>query len=198
MSQAPVSNPADEAALVARARRGDLEAFDQLVLRHQQQVFAVALRMLGDPDEAREAAQDAFVRAFRGLGGFRQEAKWSTWLVSITMHGCRNRRRALARQRGVIAASLDDPVGAGEQTVADTVSDPAPSPSAAAERHEQQERVLAALQRLDEDDRVAIVLRDIQGHAYEEIADILKLPLGTVKSRLSRARDALRKLLGAF
>src|SRR3990167_6573052 len=109
---------ADEPALIARAQGGDLSAFDALVLRHQQMVYAVALRMLDNADDAQEVAQDAFVRAFRAIGTFRHEAKLSTWLVSITMNLCRNRRRWWARRRRIIVASPDDPAETVEGAMA--------------------------------------------------------------------------------
>jgi RNA polymerase sigma-70 factor (ECF subfamily) len=185
----------DEAAWIERCRGGDLEAFDQLVLQHQQEVFAVALRMLGDRDEAQDVAQDVFVRAYRAIGAFRGEAKLSTWLVSITMNLCRNRRRWWARRRRLIVASLDDPIDTDEGTRGRDVADPSPTPADVAERNEQQQHLTAALQMLNPSDRTVVVLRDIQGHAYEEIAQILGCRLGTVKSRLNRARLQLRSLL---
>ena len=184
----------DEAALIQRAQAGDAQAFEMLVRRHQQQVYAVALRMLGDAGEAEEVAQDAFVRAYRSLSGFRREAKLSTWLVSITMNLCRNQRRWWARRKRVIAASIDAPdpeTGAPGMDVAD----PAPDASVTAQRKDQARLVLAALQGLSAMDREVIVLRDLQGHSYEEIARIAKCQVGTVKSRLSRARWQLRTLL---
>ena len=186
---------ADEPALIARAQGGDLSAFDALVLRHQQMVYAVALRMLNNADDAQEIAQDAFVRAYRGIGTFRQEAKLSTWLVSITMNLCRNRRRWWARRRQVIVASLDDPVETGEGTMAQEVADPAPGPVETAQRRELQQQLAQTLQLLEEPYRSVIVLRDIQGYSYEEIAQMLHCRVGTVKSRINRARLQLRALL---
>ena len=190
-----VSHQVDEVALIAQSQRGDLAAFDALVLRHQQEVFAVAMRMLGDRDEAQDVAQDAFVRAYRSIGAFRGEAKLSTWLVSITMNLCRNRRRWWARRRRIIVASLDEPIETEEGTLGHEVADPSPSPASAAERHERQQQLAGALQMLSEGERSIVILRDIQGYAYEEIADVLCCRVGTVKSRLSRARLRLRALL---
>ena len=194
MDTTPVSH-SEEAVLIERCRQGDLTAFDQLVLRHQQEVFAVALRMLSDRDEAQDVAQDVFMRAYRGLGSFRQEAKLSTWLVSITMNLCRNRRRWWARRRRVIVASLDEPVGDEEGTREHEVADPAPTPIDAAQTRERQRYLVTALDALDEASRRVIVLRDIQGYSYEEIAQVLRCQVGTVKSRLNRARLKLRALL---
>lgn len=200
MGADPVSHPAgdtagDDGALVARAQDGDAAAFDLLVRRHQQIVFAVAVRMLGDRDEAEDVAQDVFVRAYRAIGSFRREAKMSTWLVSIAMNLCRNRRRWWARRKRVIVASLDEPLETDEGAVGHAVADPAPGPRHRAESAEREQRIMAALQQLGEADRTMIVLRDLQGHSYEEIAKIAGCRLGTVKSRLSRARVQLRALL---
>ena len=196
MAPDPVSyQMADEPALIERAQGGELAAFDRLVRQHQQQVFAVALRMLGDPDEAQDVAQDAFVRAFRSIGAFRREAKLSTWLIAITMNLCRNRRRWWARRKRVIAGPLEAPADPGEESIGEQVADPSPTPAEIAQRREQGGQILAALQRLTEDARVVVVLRDVQGHSYEEIAQMLRCQVGTVKSRLNRARWQLRALL---
>jgi len=191
----PRTSAGEEAALVERAQQGDLSAFDQLVLRHQDVVFAVALRMLGNADEAQDIAQDVFVRAFRALGTFRREAKLSTWLISITMNLCRNRRRWWARRRAVIAASLDDPIEPGAEPAAAQVADPSPGPAERAQHRELQRQLVNALQMLEEPFRSVIVLRDIEGYSYEEIAQMLRCQVGTVKSRISRARLQLRALL---
>ena len=214
MSEDPVSHPAGEhpayqaaepgdAELVERAQRGDSSAFEALVRLHQQAVFAVALRMLGDHDEAKDVSQDVFVRAYEGIRAFKGEAKLSTWLVAITINLCRNRRRWWARRRRIIVASLDEPrerlqFGGrelSEGSVGEGIADPSPSPATAAAQHEQQRFVISALQELDEAHRSVIILRDLQGYAYEEIADMLHCRVGTVKSRLSRARLHLRSLL---
>lgn len=201
MSEPSVSNamgqPAtpEEAQLLERVLRGDPEAFDQLVLRHQRQVYAVALRMLGSPEEAEEIAQEAFVRAYRGIKGFRRQAKVSTWLVSIVMNLCRNRRRFWLRRRRVIAASLDEPRQTEEDTLEREPADPGLSPSQQLIRREQQKQIADALQLLDETHRSVIILRDIEGYAYEEIARMLGCRVGTIKSRINRARLQLRVLL---
>src|SRR3989338_1644337 len=125
MELIPVSNPLTyDAVLVERSQRGELPAFDQLVLRHQQVGFSVALRMLGDQHEAQDVAQEAFVRAYQGIGAFRREAKLSTWLVSITMNLCRNRRRWWARRKQLIAGSLDDSVDTEEGAIRKEAADP--------------------------------------------------------------------------
>lgn len=191
-----VSGGISDASLVARAKSGDLSAFDQLVLRHQQMVFAVALRMLGDYDDATDVAQDAFVRSFQSLASFRGESKFSTWLVSIVMNLCRNRRRWWARRKKVIAASIDEPIETGEgETFGQQIEDPGPSPAEIAQRSERKQQLVKALQQLDEAHRTVLVLRDIEGFSYEEIAKALRCQIGTVKSRINRARAHLRLLV---
>lgn len=185
----------EEAFLVERVKEGDRSAFDQLVLRCQGRVFAVALRMLGDRDEAEEVTQDAFVHAYRTLGTFRGEAKVSTWLVSIVINLCRNRRRWWARRRQRIVASLEEPMDAGEGTMGQMLADPAPTPAQVAQQREVQQVLLEGLQMLDDNFRTVIVLRDIEGYSYEEIARALRCRVGTVKSRLNRARLQLRAIL---
>ena len=189
------TSEADDGSLVRRCQQGDLEAFDQLVLRHQRRAFAVALRWLGDYHEAHDVTQDALIQAYRGLGRFRGEAKFSTWLLTIVINCCRNRRRWWARRKRVMAASLDEPVDAEDDSPARQVADPSPSPAADAMSAELKMQVTAALQRLDEQGRTVVVLRDIQGLSYEEIAQVLRCRVGTVKSRLSRARLRLRALM---
>ena len=185
----------DDLSLIQRCRAGDTAAFDALVLRYQDQAFAVALRMLGDYHEAKEVAQDAFVRAYQGLEHFRAEAKFSTWLLTIVTNLCRNRRRWWARRKQYVVASLDEPVDTEEGGIERDVADPSPTPQQTAQQREMRAQILAMLGMLDESSRTAIVLRDIQGLSYEEMAQIMQCEIGTVKSRLNRARLQLRALL---
>lgn len=184
-----------DAALIARIQRGDDSAFEELVRWHSQTVFAVALRMLGDAHEAEDVAQDVFVRASRGVGAFRGAAKVSTWLLAITMNLCRNRRRWWSRHRRLIAASLDEPVGEDAEPLSDTVADPSPSPAQSAQASERRRIIETTLQALEAAAREVVVLRDLQGYSYEDMAALLRGRVGTVKSRLSRARMQLRALL---
>lgn len=199
MDPDPVSHQAgpidDDGQLVRRCQRGDGAAFEALVLRHQQQAFAVALRMLGDYTEAKEVAQDAFVSAYRAIGNFRQQAKFSTWLLTIVTNLCRNRRRWWARRKRFVVASLDDPLQSDEGSMAEQVADPSPGPSAQALNAELRQHLIEALGLLDASSRAVVVLRDVEGLSYEEIAHILRCQVGTVKSRLNRARLRLRALL---
>ena len=156
-------------------------------MTYQHRVFGVALRMLGNRAEAEDVAQEAFVRAHRALGAFRGDAKLSTWLYAITSRLCLNRlasgERRMARQ--------------GEDALR-RLSDAGPRPDAAFECRELETALGRAIAELPEDRRIVVVLRDIEGLSYEEIAQVLELELGTVRSRLHRARADLKEKLERF
>lgn len=187
---------ADDAPLVDRAAGGDPAAFDALVLRHQDRVYGVCLRLLRDADAARDAAQDAFVKAWRALPRFEGRAQFSTWLYRIATNVCLSAMRARKARPEGRAVSLD---AAPDERAA--VSEPAaatPAPGESLDGAEARAAVTAAIATLDEDFRVAVVFRDIEGLSYEQIAEILQIPVGTVRSRIHRGRDALRKALEPF
>jgi RNA polymerase sigma-70 factor (ECF subfamily) len=177
----------DAPRFLDRLRAGDTAAFEDLVMTYQHRVFGVALRMLGNAAEAQEVAQEAFVRAHRALGDFRGDAKLSTWLYAITSRLCLNRlasgERRLLRQ--------------GEDALL-RLADGAPRPDAALERSELEAALQRAIAELPEDRRIVVVLRDLEGLSYEEIARVLELELGTVRSRLHRARADLKEKLERF
>jgi RNA polymerase sigma-70 factor (ECF subfamily) len=178
---------ADEAQLVDRLRRGDPRAFEELVIAYQHRVFGVALRMLGSRAEAEEAAQEVFLRAHRAIGDFRGDAKLSTWLYAIASRLCMNRlasgERRLLRE--------------GEETLARIPSGHA-SPADELERSERDAALHRAIAELSDERRMVVVLRDLEGLSYEEIASALDLELGTVRSRLHRARMDLKEKLERF
>jgi RNA polymerase sigma-70 factor (ECF subfamily) len=183
--------------LVDRARMGDAGAFEALVRRYQSWVFTLALRMVGEPAEAEDMAQEIFLKAYRGLRGFKGASRFSTWLYSIASHHCLNhvqalRRRPSASRRGAEHqnASNNDPPAA-----VDRLPDGAPRADALLEQADLARIVQAELARLTEDHRIILVLRDIQGLSYEEIAETLGLELGTVRSRLHRARLEMKTRL---
>jgi RNA polymerase sigma-70 factor (ECF subfamily) len=191
-----------EGALVERCRGGDVLAFDQLVETHQERVFNLCYWMLGNRDDAADAAQEAFVRAYRSLDAFRGESTFGTWLhriaVNTSLDSLQRRKRMplpytdLEPERGAAdsegtASRLAETAGP-EGTIG---SDPA----RLCAQHERRQAVREALAALPDHYRLALVLFDIEGHTYEEIAQSLHLPLGTVKSRINRARLALRERL---
>ncbi|MBX3431943.1 MAG: sigma-70 family RNA polymerase sigma factor [Pirellulales bacterium] len=175
-----------DAELVERAQGGDRAAFGELVLRHQQRVFAALVGLLGCPEEARDAAQDAFVQAWRKLGAFRGEAQFATWLYRIAMNEGLTRRR---RRRPTV--SLDhQKEHAGAEPI-----DPAGDPTRTLAATEEAAHVRAALAEFPDDQRQILVLREMDGCSYDDIAEVLALPIGTVRSRLFRARMQLREML---
>mgnify|MGYP000731621043 CR=1 FL=1 len=176
-----------EQELVRAAAGGDTEAFERLVRTYENKIYHLALRMCGSSEEASDIAQEAFLAAWRGLPSFRGEANFATWLYRLTSNAAIDYLRRQKKERGDM--SLDD-----EDLGLDAV-DTGPGPQDAAERTEVRTAVAAGLQQLSEGHRQVLVLREIQGLSYEEIADVLEVDLGTVKSRISRARTALRKIL---
>jgi len=177
----------DDASLVQRLRRGDPRAFEDLVIAHQHRVFGVALRMLGNRAEAEDLAQEVFLRVHRAIGEFRGEAKLSTWLYAIASRLCLNRLTS-GEQR--IARHGDEALS--------RVASAAQGPAEEAERSELETALHRAIGELGEDRRIVVVLRDLEGLSYEEIAEALELELGTVRSRLHRARMDLREKLERF
>lgn len=170
-----------------RVRNGEPRAFEVLVRTYQHRVFGVAARMLGNTAEAEEVAQEVFLRVHRAIGEFRGEAKLSTWLYTITSRLCLGRLGG--RERRVARD--------GEEVLTRLASGEA-DPAAALERSELEVALHRAIGELPEDRRVVVILRDLEGLAYEEIAAALELPVGTVRSRLHRARMDLKDKLERF
>lgn len=187
-------SPDEEKRLIERSRRGDRAAFDQLVRRYERTIFNVAYRLTNSHDDAADIAQEAFVRAWNNLKSFRGDAAFSTWLHRIVTNAFLDDRK---RKRARPTRSLDEALDLEENSVVRQFEDPSPGPAALAEGDERRRVLQRAIQTLPEAQRVMVVLYHAQGLAYEEIADITQLPLGTVKSRLNRARLALRDRLGA-
>ncbi|MPZ18575.1 MAG: sigma-70 family RNA polymerase sigma factor [Luteitalea sp.] len=181
-----------EAELVARCRAGDEQACTALVEAHQRMVYQLALHLLGEHDEALDLSQEVFLRVFRTLPSFRGHASLRTWIYRIVINQARNRQRWWRRRKQREQVSLDDNLHRLRE-----VPDPdrGDDPEATVERKEVVEFVWRALDRLPFDQRTAIVLREIDGLSYDEIAYSLGVAVGTVKSRLARARHQLREEL---
>ena len=184
--------PTDE-DLVRRVQQGDASAFDELVQRYQDRIYTVCLRQLGERALAEEVAQDVFLSAYRALGNFRGDSKLSTWLFRIAINQCKNkrlynRRRAHGRHEPLEGEPNPD-------RPARQFAHPDRGPDAGVHRSEAERLLAEALLDLDPDYRAIIVLRDIEDLAYDDIAELLGLARGTVKSRLHRARSQLARLL---
>ena len=179
-----------ELELVQRAREGELAAFNSLVLRHQNAAYGLALRFLSSREAAEDATQEAFIRAYRAIGTFRGE-RFRSWLFSIVANACRDE---LCRRRRRPQRSLDEAREQPDRADLDP-TDTDPTPEAQALSGELREALERSLMQLPEDWRLVVVLSDVQGLSYEEIAESTGVPLGTVKSRLSRARARLRDIL---
>jgi RNA polymerase sigma-70 factor (ECF subfamily) len=168
---------------------------NQLVLVYQKHVFNLAFRLSGNYDDAQDIAQEAFIRVFNSIGSFRGDANFSTWIYRIVTNVFLDERK---KQRVRDHGSLDEYLELEDSSVTRQIEDPSPGPEAAIEQRERHEVVGEAVLQLPENQRVMIALYHFQGRSYEEIADIMNLPIGTVKSRLNRARLALKeKLTGA-
>ena len=174
---------------IAAAQKGDQSAFEALVRLYEKRVYALTLRMCKNLADAEEAAQEAFLAAWQGLAFFRGESSFSTWLYRLASNACVDVLRREGRHRSAAGPSLND-----EETVTD-VADDAPSPHALAERAELRQQIEEALSALPEDYRQVLILREMHQRSYDEIAEILALDLGTVKSRINRGRKRLRKIL---
>lgn len=177
-----------ETELIRASRTGDTNAFDHLVETHYRSVYNTAYRMLQTPSAASDATQATFVRVWEALSSFRGDASFSTWVYRITMNVCLDELRRRKNQPYSLTEEDEDGEIAGERDMPDYSDEPAGT----TEQRELQEIVHEAIGRLSEDFRSVIVLYDIRGLSYQEISDALDIPLGTVKSRLNRARQALR------
>jgi len=184
-----------DADLVRLARGGDEGAYERLVVGHQRRAFNVAYRVLGDYEEAADATQEAFVQAYRALGAFRGEARFGNWLLAIVLNLCRNRLKQWKRRARSKHDSLSDPIGGGDSELRRELNDPAPNPLERLESRQLEELVREELRHLDEEQAAVLVLRELQDVGYEEIAQMLGVPIGTVKSRLHRGRAALAERL---
>ena len=196
-----IALPSEEAAFVAELQSGSEQAFAQLIDRYHQPLYSLIARSLQDPCDAADITQDVFLKVFRSIGGFHGESTLRTWLYRIALREASNRRRWWSRHKHR-EIDLDAPCcsrcatdAADEHTLLSTLADSGPSPFDQAAQQENRERVESALRQVPTAFRAVVVLREIEGLAYEEIADLLHVNLGTVKSRLMRGRAALRAAL---
>lgn len=196
MPASDAAAPVDDSAVVARARGGDRAAFGELVALHEARVYTLALQLCrGRRDDAQELAQEAFLRALQGIAAFRGDAAFTTWIHRIVVNLHLNQSASLAakaraRQLSIgVASGVDDAPGCEPAAAV-------PAPALQAEQAEERARLHRAFAALDETRRIVVLLRDVEGKSYEEIAALLEVPIGTVRSRLARAREELSRALG--
>jgi RNA polymerase sigma-70 factor (ECF subfamily) len=184
------SNPLTDENLVSAAQSGEREAFAQLVRRYEDQVFTMSLRMLSHREDARDLAQEIFLTVYESLAEFRGDSLFKTWIYRITVNRCRDELRRRRTVKHTRPGSLEGPDG-----VALDPPGREPTPEAGARGRETEALIADAMERLPAELREIIVLRDVQDLAYEEMAGVLGVPVGTVRSRLNRARSQLAELL---
>jgi RNA polymerase sigma-70 factor (ECF subfamily) len=191
----------EEASILAELKAGSEEAFDSLIAQYHRPIYSLIARTVPNPADAADLTQDVFLKVFRSIGGFHGEASLRTWIYRIALHEISNRRRWWCRhtRREVTLEQQLGDNGDGEQLILkDTLADERESPFDAAVTSEMRARVEAEIQQMPEPFRTVVILRDLEGFGYEEIAEILNANLGTVKSRLMRGRAHLRTRLAPF
>ncbi len=185
-----------ETKLVARLKAGEMTAFDELVEEYQSLIYALSFRILGDAEDARDAAQETFLKVYRHFARFRGDASLKTWICRIAINQAYSTQRWWRRRQRGNTASLDAPLGLNaddDRSLADSLESYAVSPEVEVLTRERTRRIESGLCELKKDFRVAVMLRDIEGLSYEEIAYVTEVSVGTVKSRIARGREMLRE-----
>jgi RNA polymerase sigma-70 factor (ECF subfamily) len=190
----------DEASIVARLKAGNEDAYAWLIAQYHQSIYGLVYRILDDPTDAPDTTQEVFIKVFRGMAKFNGESSLKTWMYRIAIHEASNRRRWFFRHKvqELSIEPLPDDRETYSASLRDRLVDASESPFDAVARGQVRARVEQGLQELPENYRTTVVLRDIEGLSYEEIAEMTETSLGTVKSRLVRGREALRKRLERF
>ncbi len=182
----------NEKYLLGLSQKGDIEAFEMLMEKYQKKVFNIALRLLGNHDDANEVTQEVFIRIFKSMGSFKGESQISTWIYRIATNACLDELR---KRKNKWIMSLDEEYHKENGDYIIQVEDDKPTPDVILEQKTLKSAVNNAIDKLSEKYKLIIVLRDIQGFSYEEISEIVKTPVGTVKSRINRARLQLKEIL---
>lgn len=198
LSPVRIARSADDELFIDKLKAGDADAFDILVDRYSGEIFGLLYRLTGSAEESHDLTQDTFMKALRSIRNFRAESGLKTWLCRIAINESRNRFRWWKRRRRDVTISLDETVGNTDLTFAQTLSDSSISPEDEALRRERTVLIKAALDEMPEAYREAVILCDVEGLTYDETADALGIGIGTVKSRISRGREELRRRLKDF
>lgn len=182
----------NEQLLLEKAKAGDTAAFEELIDSYLKKIFNLAYRIIGDYDDAADLAQDALIRIFRSISGFKEQSSFSTWVYRITTNVCLDEIR---KRKNKKVLSLDEEIHMEDGDLKRQIMSDDPQPDEVAETEELRSIINNAISSLPEDQRIVISLRDIQGLSYEEISEVLDCPVGTVKSRINRSRQALKNVL---
>ena len=186
-----------EASLLARLRAHDLAAFDELVAHFERPVYSICYRLLNDAEDARDAAQETFLKIYRGLNHFRGDSGLKTWIYRIAINQAMNQQRWWKRRRREETVSLELSRNDSDITLGQRLKGSNASPEEVAIENERERRLMGALSEIKTEYRVALMLREIEELSYEEIAETLEISIGTVKSRIARGREDLRRRLKA-
>jgi RNA polymerase sigma-70 factor (ECF subfamily) len=192
---------AQEAAIVADLKAGSEEAYAWLIGEFQRPVYGLVYRMVSDPADAADTTQDVFLKVFRGMKSFHGESSLKTWIYRIALHEAANRKRWWFRhkaQETSIEPVESDGMAGGKEAIQNALTDRSDSPFDNVAHREVQQRVDAELRQMAEPYRTTLILRDLEEMSYEEIAEVLQISLGTVKSRITRGRQALKKRLAPY
>lgn len=181
-----------EKQLIKKCKEGDISSFELLIESYQQKVYNIALRMLGSQEDASDVAQEVFIKIYKSISNFKEESSLSTWIYRIATNVCLDELRKRKKAKFV---SIDTPVQLEDGEVSMQMEDQGLQPDELVTQKELKEEVQKAISSLKDDHKIVIILRDINGYSYEEIADILGCTLGTVKSRINRARNSLKDIL---
>lgn len=181
----------NEAILLKKIKNGDVESFELLIADYQVYAYNVAYRMLGNEEDAKDMTQEALIKVYKSIHKFKENSNFSTWLYRIVMNTCKDE----LKKRKEVILSLDKEIETNDGRISREIGDERLNPSKIVERNEVSKMVQEAISALSDSNRMVIVLRDIQGLSYEEISQVIKEPIGTVKSRINRGRSQLKKLL---
>lgn len=182
---------ATEKKLIIESQKGDMESFEALIGAYQKGAYNIAYRMLGDVEDAKDASQEAIIKIYRSIGGFRMQSSFKTWFFRVVTNTCLDYRRKRSRHKVLY---IDNPHESDEGSFRRQMEDPSEGPEETLLRSEQSRALQSMIMEMPEKYRTALVLRDIRGFSYAEIGEMLDLPDGTVKSRISRARLVLKNI----
>ncbi len=182
----------DETILIQKSQQGDMDAFEQLLLRYEKKVYTIAYKYMGNAEDASDLAQESLIKAYQSIGSFRGEAAFGTWIGRITANKCLDELR---KRKKLQTTSLDDELELEEGSVQKEIVSETDTPEQHTIRQETVHYVQQKLEQMRDEYRIVLVLRELEGYSYESIADMLNCSLGTVKSRISRARNHLKELV---